>query len=157
MLSATKIYLTITIEINDASVDHNLILFFFFRLFCISGDIMVFFAGRYDIEKVEEYLTDYKALRNLDVQSKVVQIIQRSRLYVLTAHSELPRWIIDRIFKPAPPGLTKIILATNVAESSVTVEGLRYVVDTGFHNELMYDGRTGKLLLEKAVGRSAFY
>jgi HrpA-like RNA helicase len=37
-----------------------------------------------------------------------------------------------RIFEPAPPGTRKVVVATNIAEASLTIDGIYYVVDPGF-------------------------
>lgn len=46
-------------------------------------------------------------------------------------------------FERAPPGARKVILATNIAETSVTINGVRYVVDSGFVKSRMYSARAG--------------
>jgi HrpA-like RNA helicase len=46
-------------------------------------------------------------------------------------------------FAPAPPGSRKVVLATNVAETSVTIPGVRYVVDCGFVKARRYSARRG--------------
>ena len=38
----------------------------------------------------------------------------------------------SRIFDPAPPGARKVVIATNIAETSLTIDGIFYVVDPGF-------------------------
>lgn len=53
-------------------------------------------------------------------------------LIVLPVYSALPSEMQSRIFDPAPPGARKCILATNIAETSLTVDGIYYVVDPGF-------------------------
>nr|CAD7440366.1 unnamed protein product [Timema bartmani] len=56
-------------------------------------------------------------------------------LYVLRVHSRLPYDEQALIFQPPPDGLRKVILATNIAETSITVEDVVFVVDTGAHKE----------------------
>lgn len=46
-------------------------------------------------------------------------------------------------FEKAPPGCRKVILATNVAETSVTISGVRFVVDTGFRKNRGYQSKLG--------------
>ena len=53
-------------------------------------------------------------------------------LIILPAYSTLPSEIQTRIFDPAPPGTRKIVIATNIAETSLTIDGIYYVVDPGF-------------------------
>lgn len=48
-----------------------------------------------------------------------------------------------RVFEPAPPGVRKAVLATNIAETSITIPGVRFVVDTGFVKARAYSARLG--------------
>jgi ATP-dependent RNA helicase DHX8/PRP22 len=49
----------------------------------------------------------------------------------------------SRIFEPAPPGARKVVIATNIAETSLTIDGIYYVVDPGFAKKNAYDPRLG--------------
>jgi hypothetical protein len=46
-----------------------------------------------------------------------------------------------KIFEPTPPGARKVVLATNIAETSLTIDGIRYVVDPGFAKQNEYNPR----------------
>ncbi|XP_072703991.1 pre-mRNA-splicing factor ATP-dependent RNA helicase DHX16-like isoform X4 [Ciconia boyciana] len=48
-----------------------------------------------------------------------------------------------RIFEPTPPGARKVVVATNIAETSVTIDGIVYVLDPGFCKQKSYSARTG--------------
>lgn len=62
-------------------------------------------------------------------------------MWILPLHSSLPREEQQKIFESPPDGLTKVILATNIAESSVTVNDVTVVVDAGLTREMSYDPR----------------
>jgi ATP-dependent helicase HrpB len=53
----------------------------------------------------------------------------------------------DRAIAPAPAGRRKIVIATNIAETSLTIEGIRVVVDSGFMREPRFDVRSGMVRL----------
>jgi hypothetical protein len=53
-------------------------------------------------------------------------------LIILPVYSNLPSEMQTRIFDPAPPGTRKTVIATNIAEASLTIDGIYYVVDPGF-------------------------
>lgn len=53
-------------------------------------------------------------------------------LIILPVYSNLPSEMQTRIFEPAPPGTRKVVIATNIAEASLTIDGIYYVVDPGF-------------------------
>ena len=47
------------------------------------------------------------------------------------------------IFQPTPPGYRKVVVATNIAEASLTIDGIYYVVDSGFCKQSVYNPKTG--------------
>jgi ATP-dependent RNA helicase DHX8/PRP22 len=55
----------------------------------------------------------------------------------------LPSETASRIFEPAPPGGRKVVIATNIAETSITIDGIYYVVDPGFVKQNCYDAKLG--------------
>ncbi|KAJ1958679.1 putative ATP-dependent RNA helicase DHR1 [Dipsacomyces acuminosporus] len=63
-------------------------------------------------------------------------------LYVLPLYSLLPADQQLKVFAPPPPGSRLCVVATNVAETSITIPGIRYVVDAGLAKEKTYDPQT---------------
>ncbi|KAF2495583.1 P-loop containing nucleoside triphosphate hydrolase protein [Lophium mytilinum] len=57
--------------------------------------------------------------------------------------SRAPELIISKIFEPTPPNARKVVLATNIAETSLTIDGIVYVIDPGLVKENVYNPRTG--------------
>ena len=103
------------------------------------GDILVFMPGRGEINGTLD------ALRGLQT---------RERVACLPLHGELEPHEQDRAF--APNALRKVIVATNVAETSITIDGIRHVVDSGTARVARYDAERGigTLLLE-AISRAS--
>jgi ATP-dependent RNA helicase DHX37/DHR1 len=66
-----------------------------------------------------------------------------SKMHVLPLYSLLPTREQLRVFEPPPDGARLVILATNVAETSLTIPGIRYVFDCGRSKERKYDRQTG--------------
>ncbi|KAH8821466.1 DEAH-box RNA helicase [Xylogone sp. PMI_703] len=66
-----------------------------------------------------------------------------SKMHVLPLYSLLPTKEQLRVFEPPPDGSRLVVLATNVAETSLTIPGIRYVFDCGRSKERKYDKRTG--------------
>lgn len=97
------------------------------------GDILVFLTGQEEIDTSCEIL--YERMRALG--SNVPELI------ILPVYSALPSEMQSRIFEPAPPGARKVVLATNIAETSITIDGIYYVVDPGFVKQNAYDARLG--------------
>ena len=96
--------------------------------------------GGYEIRKTMEAVRREKWAREFEV---------------LPLHGELEPQEQDRVF--APSGRRKVIVATNVAETSVTIEGIRHVVDSGTARVARYDGERGigTLMLEPISRASA--
>jgi HrpA-like RNA helicase len=66
---------------------------------------------------------------------------------ILPIYSALPSEIQSKIFEPAPPGGRKCVIATNIAETSVTIDGIYYVIDPGFVKQKVYNPKTGMRFL----------
>jgi len=64
-------------------------------------------------------------------------------LIILPVYSALPSELQSRIFDPAPPGSRKVIIGTNIAEASLTINGIYYVVDPGFSKIKTYNPKLG--------------
>ncbi|KAA8549519.1 hypothetical protein F0562_001463 [Nyssa sinensis] len=93
------------------------------------GDILVFLTGQDDIDTAVQLLTE-------EAQSSEKP---SSGLIVLPLYSGLSRSDQDRVFSPAPRGKRKVVISTNIAETSLTLEGVVYVVDSGFSKQRFYN------------------
>ena len=58
-------------------------------------------------------------------------------------YSQLPADLQAKIFDPAPPGTRKCIISTNVAETSLTVDGIKYVIDSGYCKLKVFNSKIG--------------
>ncbi|CDY34567.1 BnaC03g56670D [Brassica napus] len=102
------------------------------------GDILVFLTGQEEIESVERL-----------VQEKLQHLPEDERkLLPLAIFSALPSEQQMRVFAPAPIGSRKVVLATNIAETSITIPGIRYVVDSGVVKARTYDPNKGMETLD---------
>jgi ATP-dependent helicase HrpB len=98
------------------------------------GDVLVFLPGKREIERARGTLRDaFGASRNIEI------VALHGELSVAEQHAALA---------PAPPGLRRVVLATNVAESSLTLPGVRAVVDSGSAREPRFDPNSGFTRLE---------
>ncbi len=90
------------------------------------GDVLVFLPGQREIARVASVLAQGGAGAD-----------------VLALHGELPVDEQSRVLQPAPDGRRRVVLATNVAESSVTLPGVRVVIDSGLAREPRFDPNSG--------------
>ncbi|TPP63485.1 DEAH (Asp-Glu-Ala-His) box polypeptide 16 [Fasciola gigantica] len=97
------------------------------------GDVLVFLTGQEEIETANELLIE----RTRKLGSKIRELL------ILPIYSTLPSDMQARIFSPTPPGARKVVLATNIAETSLTIDGIIYVIDTGFCKQKFYSARSG--------------
>lgn len=81
------------------------------------GDILVFLTGQEEIETTMEMLT----ARTRGLGSKIGELL------ILPIYSTLPSDMQAKIFEPTPSGARKIVLATNIAETSLTIDNIIYV------------------------------
>ena len=92
------------------------------------GDVLVFLPGQREIARTDAVLATSDVCRRVDV---------------LSLHGELPIEQQTRVLQPDPDGHRRVVLATNVAESSVTLPGVRVVIDSGLAREPRYDPNSG--------------
>ncbi|KIJ21993.1 hypothetical protein PAXINDRAFT_6118 [Paxillus involutus ATCC 200175] len=97
------------------------------------GDILLFLTGQEEIDTSCEILFE----RMKALGPKVPELI------ILPIYSALPSEVQSRVFEPTPPGARKVVIATNVAETSLTIPGIYYVIDPGFSKQNAYDPRLG--------------
>ena len=64
-------------------------------------------------------------------------------LTVLPIYSQLPSDLQAKIFEKAPDGVRKCVVATNIAETSLTVDGIRFVVDAGYCKLKVFNPKIG--------------
>ena len=77
------------------------------------------------------------------VQALLDAALASGDIETLTLHGDLPVEHQSRVLQPAPDGRRRVVLATNVAESSVTLPGVRTVIDSGLAREPRYDPNSG--------------
>lgn len=97
-----------------------------------AGDILVFMTGQEDIEVTCEL-----------VEERLKMLNDPPPISILPIYSQLPADMQTKIFEKAAPGVRKVIVATNIAETSLTVDGIMYVVDAGFSKLKVYNPRMG--------------
>ena len=64
-------------------------------------------------------------------------------LVICPIYANLPSEMQAKIFEPTPEGARKVVLATNIAETSITIDGVVFVIDPGFVKQNSYNPRTG--------------
>ncbi|KAI8810129.1 P-loop containing nucleoside triphosphate hydrolase protein [Cladochytrium replicatum] len=89
------------------------------------GDLLIFLSGMNEITALEDELRAYAQ--------------ETKRWIILKLHSTLSVSEQDKVFDIAPSGVRKCILSTNIAETSVTIDGIRFIVDSGKVKEMAYD------------------
>ncbi|OTF81470.1 ATP-dependent RNA helicase DHX34-like protein, partial [Euroglyphus maynei] len=89
------------------------------------GDVLVFLSGFAEIEFIGEKLKEYA--------------IQSKRWIIMYLHSALSLVEQDKVFDISPEGFRKCILSTNIAETSITIDGIRFVIDSGKVKEMYYE------------------
>lgn len=100
------------------------------------GDILVFMTGQEDIEATCALVRERLDSLGDDVP----------KLLILPIYSQLPSDLQAKIFDKATDGTRKVIVATNIAETSLTVDGILYVVDCGYCKLKTFNPRIGNLI-----------
>jgi ATP-dependent RNA helicase DHR2 len=113
----------------------------------LPGDILVFLTGQETVENLESLCQEYAL--SLDLRSV-------PKLLILPLFAALPQSAQQHVFERTPPRTRKVIIATNIAETSVTVPGVRFVIDCGKCKKKQFSSRLGlDSLLVTPVSKSA--
>ena len=96
------------------------------------GDILVFLTGQDEIEQAEQSLQE--TARKLGSAAP--------ELMICPIYANLPTDLQQKIFDPTPPKCRKVVLATNIAETSLTIDNITYVIDPGYVKENRYTPAT---------------
>ncbi|WP_285350033.1 ATP-dependent helicase HrpB [Pseudomonas sp. ME-P-057] len=99
-----------------------------------SGSVLVFLPGQAEIRRVNQQLAD--------------SIGERSDVMLCPLHGELDLSAQRAAIEPAPKGKRKVVLATNIAETSLTIDGVRVVVDAGLARVPRFDPGSGMTRLD---------
>ena len=102
------------------------------------GAFLIFMPGQAEILKL---------IRVLE-QSRLLEVSEVGELDFLPLYGQLSAAEQRRIFQKPRLGVRKIVVATNIAETSVTIDDIRYVIDTGQQKEMRYDSERGLSCLE---------
>ena len=105
-----------------------------------AGDILVFLTGQKEIESACDRI--FKAAENIDYDHDA-RCKDVKGLMILPLYGSMPTEQQKRVFAPGPFGVRRVIVATNIAATSLTVDGVVYVVDSGFVKQSAYNPRTG--------------
>ncbi|UUT20625.1 ATP-dependent helicase HrpB [Pseudomonas sp. T8] len=99
-----------------------------------SGSVLVFLPGQAEIRRVHQQLADV--------------VGERPEILLCPLHGELDLAAQRAAIEPAPPGKRKVVLATNIAETSLTIDGVRVVVDAGLARVPRFDPGSGMTRLD---------
>ena len=109
------------------------------------GDILVFLTGQEEIEVATKLLN----------QCRLMFPAGWKDLTICPLFAALPNHQQQRVFRQAPPGSRKVVLSTNIAETSITIPGVKYVIDTGMVKARGYNPVIGlDLLLIQPVSKA---
>ncbi|HEX7417055.1 MAG TPA: ATP-dependent helicase HrpB, partial [Steroidobacteraceae bacterium] len=106
-----------------------------------SGDVLVFLPGGAEIRRLANALGEALATARDGGAAE-----RRTR--VLPLYGDLAAGSQDEAIRPSAAGERKVVLATNIAETSLTIEGVRVVIDTGLVRRAVFDPSTGMSRLE---------
>ena len=115
------------------------------------GDILVFLPGQAEIERCFELLSNSQHLNisggalvsSAPTTSQPITTTTPHHLTIHPLYGNLSPENQRRAIAPSAPGERKIVIATPIAETSITIEGVRVVIDAGLCRQVVFDARTG--------------
>jgi ATP-dependent RNA helicase DHR2 len=114
----------------------------------LPGDILVFLTGQETVETLQSLCIDYA--------TTILKDHSIPKLQILPLFAALPQLTQQRVFHPPPPRTRKLIISTNIAETSLTVPGVRFVIDSGKHKTKQFRSALNlDSLLVKPISQSS--
>jgi pre-mRNA-splicing factor ATP-dependent RNA helicase DHX16 len=115
------------------------------------GDILVFFTVCFSILCRYSLLTNIGSQGQDEIEAAHENLQETARalgnkvaeLIICPIYANLPSDMQAKIFEPTPEGARKVVLATNIAETSITIDGVVFVIDPGFVKQNSYNPHTG--------------
>jgi len=105
------------------------------------GDILIFLPGEHAIKECVSLLLSSKISR---------------KLFIIPLYGRLSKEEQERVFLTTPPGKIKVVVSTNIAETSITIDGIRTVIDPGLAKINFYSPRTfTESLVESSVSKAS--
>ncbi|XP_055954066.1 3'-5' RNA helicase YTHDC2-like isoform X2 [Argiope bruennichi] len=122
-----------THSVDEEKIDHDLILCLLSRIYASheEGAVLIFLPGYDDIVTLRD-----RIISENETKPEI-------RVMLFTLHSQMQSSDQKRVFRPVLPGVRKVILSTNIAETSVTINDVLFVIDCGKVKEKSYDSLTG--------------
>ncbi|GMM32729.1 DEAH-box RNA helicase [Saccharomycopsis crataegensis] len=113
------------------------------------GDILVFLTGKMDIDTCCEVLDEkFKELVGKENDKDGVGEIPAYQ--ILPIYSQMPADLQTKVFNRAKKGVRKVVVATNIAETSLTIDNIKYVVDAGYYKIKIFNSKMGMDTLQVA-------
>lgn len=112
-----------------------------------AGDILIFGTGAEEIESLAaglRQLSERLPTWASDQEKVTGRPHSLAKLLVVPLYAALGSKAVAQVYKPTPPGYRKVVVATNIAETSVTIPGIRYVIDCGLAKERMHISEIGR-------------
>lgn len=101
-------------------------------------DILIFLTGQEEIESAVKSIRDISKQLTSDYPS----------VMVCPLYAALPSQTQLRVFQPTPQNCRKVVVATNIAETSITISGIRHVIDSGMVKAKIHNSRSGLDLMK---------
>eukprot|EP00744_Colponema_vietnamica_P010097 GILI01014296.1.p1 GENE.GILI01014296.1~~GILI01014296.1.p1 ORF type:complete len:714 (+),score=57.78 GILI01014296.1:71-2143(+) len=105
----------------------------------LRGDILIFLTGQDEIDAAMDRIHARFEEEKAKAKKSLPADAQPFELLILPCYATLPGEAMSKVFERTPPNCRKIVLSTNVAETSITIDGLSFVIDSGFCKQHVYD------------------
>ena len=107
----------------------------------LTGDVLIFLTGEDEINAAMDRIQSRFSELRERAKRELPPERQPYDLLVLPCYATVPNEAMSKVFDKTPARTRKIVISTNVAETSITIDGLAFVIDSGFCKQHVYDPR----------------